>query len=79
MPVLQGQVLPKEHTAYVGQCKNTAKFQSPVIVLTKPSSVAAGGAGGNPTYKALQGADAAWSKVKAQKVVPAVLCLQHGV
>ena len=35
----------------------------------KPLPFAAGGAGGNPTYAALQGADAAWSKVKSQEVV----------
>ena len=34
----------------------------------KPLPSAAGGAGGNPTYAALQGADAAWSKVKGQEV-----------
>ena len=34
----------------------------------KPMPFAAGGAGGNPTYAALQGADAAWSKVKGQEV-----------
>ena len=34
----------------------------------KPVHIAAGGAGGNPTYAALQGADAAWAKVKAQEV-----------
>lgn len=33
-----------------------------------PVHIAAGGAGGNPSYAALQGADAAWAKVKAQEV-----------
>ena len=31
--------------------------------------LAAGGAGGSTTYAALQGADAAWAKAKAQKVL----------
>lgn len=34
----------------------------------KPVHFAAGGAGGNPTYAALQGADAAWAKIKGQEV-----------
>ena len=43
-----------------------------MLMLYAPSrsvQIAAGGAGGNPTFAALQGADKAWTKVKAQKVM----------
>lgn len=46
------------------------QFDPIVLAATcdKPVQFAAGGAGGNPTYAALQGADAAWAKIKGQQV-----------
>ncbi len=38
------------------------------MTLTQLLLSAAGGAGGTTSYAALQGADAAWAKAKAQKV-----------
>ena len=60
----------------------TSCFAEPVHLLQadhhRANLSAAGGAGGSTSFAALQGADAAWAKAKAQKVISnfAVLAVQ---